>query len=201
TGARAGPTRAGPCGAGRPGPEPASLTLAGLERPRAPRVLWRMRWEAVRAVATAPFRPDRAGLAVVQPPRDPRLFYVVDDDAAAREGLREQLTLAGAEVVTFPGEMELLSAVAHRPPAAVLLDVVLERVDGIRLCRRLAEHPSTRGTPIYVMSGLGGAQLRRQALDTGATEFLVKPIDRAVLARVLGRHRLGQRARPGAGTD
>ena len=41
--------------------------------------------------------------------------------------------------------------------------------------------------------GLGGALLRQQALDAGATEFLVKPIDRAVLARILERHRLGQR--------
>jgi CheY-like chemotaxis protein len=79
--------------------------------------------------------------------------------------------------------------------------VVLERVDGIRLCRRLAEHPATRGTPVYVMSGLGGPQVRRQALEAGATEFLVKPIDRAMLARVLERSRSGQRERPRAGTE
>jgi len=190
----AGPEAARAFRAGqRPRPEPADLTLAGLERPRASRVLWRMRWEAVRAVVTAPFHPAERTAPVLQPPRDPRLIYVVDDDDGAREGLREQLSLGGAEVVTFSGEMELLAAVAHRPPSAVLLDVVLERVDGISLCRRLAEHPSTRGTPVYVMSGLGGALLRRQALDAGATEFLVKPIDRAVLARILERHHLGQR--------
>jgi CheY-like chemotaxis protein len=83
----------------------------------------------------------------------------------------------------------------------VLLDVVLERVDGVRLCRRLAEHPSTRGTPVYLISGLGGPQLRRQALEAGATEFLVKPIDRAMLARILARSGAGQRERPGAGTE
>ena len=126
---------------------------------------------------------------------------MVDDDPDAREGLREQLSLGGAEVVTFPGELELLAAVAHRPPAAVLLDVVLERVDGIRLCRKLAQHPSTRGTPVYVMSGLGGPQLRRQALEAGAAEFLVKPLDRAMLARVLERSRPGQRERPRTGTE
>jgi CheY-like chemotaxis protein len=82
----------------------------------------------------------------------------------------------------------------------VLLDVVLERVDGIRLCRKLAEHPSTRGTAVYVMSGLGGPQLRRQAIEAGASEFLVKPIDRAMLARVLEQSRTGHRARPDAGS-
>ena len=140
-------------------------------------------------------------MPVLQPPRDPTLIYVVDDDADAREALTEQLSLDGAEEVTFAGELELLAAVAHRPPAAVLLDVVLERVDGIRLCRRLAAHPSTRGTPVYVMSGLGGPQLGRQALEAGATEFLMKPIDRAMLARILERSRSGHRERPGAGTD
>jgi CheY-like chemotaxis protein len=198
---RAGSEAARAFRGGRPPAEPPDLTLAGLERPRVRRVLWRMRWEAVRALATAPFRPPERVAPVLQPPRDPGLIYVVDDDADAREGLREQLSLGGAEVVTFADELELLAAVAHRPPAAVLLDVVLERVDGIRLCRKLAEHPSTRGTPVYVMSGLGGPQLRRQALEAGASEFLVKPIDRAMLARVLERSRPGHRARPGAGTD
>ena len=179
----------------------ADLIIAGLERPRPTRVLWRMRWEAMRALAMAPFRSPEQIPPVLQPPRDPRLIYVVDDDPDAREGLREQLSLGGAEVVTFPGELELLAAVAHRPPAAVLLDVVLERVDGIRLCRRLAQHPSTRGTPVYVMSGLGGPQLRRQALEAGAAEFLVKPLDRAMLARVLERSRPGQRERPRTGTE
>jgi FixJ family two-component response regulator len=54
---------------------------------------------------------------------------------------------------------------------------------------------------VYVMSGLGGPQLRRQALEAGAAEFLVKPLDRAMLARVLGRSRAGQRERPRTGTD
>ena len=188
-------------GGQRPRAEPADLTLAGLERPRASRVLWRMRWEALRALVTAPFRPPERPAPALQPPRDLRLIYVVDDDADAREGLSEQLTLGGAEVVTFSGELELLAAVAHRPPSAVLLDVVLERVDGIRLCRRLVEHPSTRGTPVYLMSGLGGVLLRRQALDAGAAEFLVKPIDRAMLARILERHRPGQRERTSPATD
>jgi CheY-like chemotaxis protein len=198
----AGPDAARAFRAGqRPRPEPPDLILAGLERPRPGRVLWHMRWEAVRALARGPFRSAEHVPPVLQPPRDPRLIYVVDDDADAREGLAEQLSLGGAEVVTFAGELELLAAVAHRPPAAVLLDVVLERVDGIRLCRRLAQHPSTRGTPVFVMSGLGGPQLRRQALEAGAAEFLVKPIDRAMLARVLEHGGAGQRGRPRTGTE
>ena len=188
-------------GGQQPRPVPADLTLAGLDRPRATPVLWRMRWQAVRTLLTAPLRPPEQAAPLLQPPRDPRLIYVVDDDPDTREGLREQLSLGGAEVVTFPGELELLAAVAHRPPAAVLLDVVLERVDGIRLCRQLVGHPATRGTPVYVMSGLGGSQLRRQALEAGAAEFLVKPLDRAMLARILERHRLAQRERPWPGTD
>src|SRR5262249_40970941 len=78
-------------GGQRPRAELPELTLAGLERPRATRVLWRMRWEAVRSLATAPFRPPERLAPVVQPPRDPRVIYVVDDDPDAREALREQL--------------------------------------------------------------------------------------------------------------
>jgi len=173
--------------------EPADLTLAGLERPRVARLLWRLRWEALRETMVAPFRAREALAPVLQPPRDPHLIYVVDDDPGTREVLQESLTLGGAEVVAFASELELLAAVAHRPPSVVLLDVVLERVDGIRLCRRLTRHPATRGTPVYLMSGLGGPQLRRQALEAGATDFLAKPIDRAMLARILGRSPHAQR--------
>jgi len=194
----AGPSAARAFRAGRTtAPEAVEVTLAGLERPRPIRLLWRMRWEALREGLSAPFRAPAPPRPVLQPPRDPRLFYVVDDDPGAREGLRERLTLSGAEVITFAGELELLSAVAHHPPAAVLLDVVLERVDGIRLCRRLSEHPATRGTPVYVMSGLGGLQLRSEALAAGAADFLPKPLDRAMIARILERHRLGAQL-PGA---
>lgn len=173
-----------------PAAQATEVTLAGLERLDFRRLRRAARWEAFRELFLArPRRPD-PGAVLLQPPRQSRLFYVVDDDLASRESVCEQLQLSGAEVERLESELDLVSAVAHTPPAAVLLDVVLERVDGIRLCRALVSHPATRGTPVYLMSGMPGATMRRLALEAGATAFLVKPLDNAAFAFLAQRHGL-----------
>jgi CheY-like chemotaxis protein len=168
----------------------AEVTLAGLERLGVRRLRRAARWEAFRELFLARSRRPDPGAVLLQPPRQSRLFYVVDDDLASRESICEQLQLSGAEVQRLESELDLVSAVARTPPAAVLLDVVLERVDGIRLCRALVSHPATRGTPVYLMSGMPGATMRRQALEAGATAFLVKPLDSAAFALLAHRHGL-----------
>jgi DNA-binding response OmpR family regulator len=100
----------------------------------------------------------------------------VDDDLEAREALSELLTSQGAEVVAFADELALCSAVAKRPPTAILLDIVLHWVDGLRLCRELKRHAATRTAPVYVMSGIDRPHLRQGALKAGAQAFLPKPL-------------------------
>jgi CheY-like chemotaxis protein len=101
----------------------------------------------------------------------------VDDDDVARESLQQLLENHGAEVVSFSSELALYSAVARRPPTAVLLDVVLRWVDGLRLCQGLKQHPLTRNTRVLVMSGLDLPHVRAAALEAGAEAFLPKPLD------------------------
>jgi len=188
---RAGPEAAHLFRASRAAPARiAEGTLAGLERLQIRKVRRAARWEALRELFLPRSPLPRFATVLLQPPRQPRLLYVVDDDWASRESICEQLQLVGAEVERFDSELDLVAAVAHRPPAALLLDVVLERVDGIRLCRALVSHPATRGTPVYLMSGMPGATMRRQALEAGATAFLTKPLDSAAFALLSQRHRL-----------
>ncbi|MBX5481487.1 MAG: response regulator [Myxococcaceae bacterium] len=119
------------------------------------------------------------------PEIEPSLFYVVDDDPIVRSGVAEMLEARGAEVVSFSSELALFSAVARRPPQAVLLDVVLSWVDGLRLCEELKRHPLTREVPVVVMSGLSRPWVRERALRAGAQAFLAKPITPEQLFEVL----------------
>ena len=119
----------------------------------------------------------------------PDLYYVVDDDDRAREALEELLEAKGAEVVAFASELSLYSAVARRPPTAVLLDVVLRWVDGLALCQGLKQHPLTRRTRVLVMSGLDLPHVREAALAAGAEAFLPKPVDPRLLLQRLADDR------------
>jgi signal transduction histidine kinase len=71
------------------------------------------------------------------------------------------------------------------PPDLVLLDLQMPGIDGIEVCRRLKEAPSTRLIPVLVVTANDSKEQRLAALDIGADDFLAKPIDRVeLLARV-----------------
>ncbi|MFN7131876.1 MAG: response regulator, partial [Myxococcales bacterium] len=115
------------------------------------------------------------------------LVYVVDDDPDARELLVEYLGNLGLTVRGFGNESAVLEAAARERPAAILMDVVLNWVDGLSLCRALKGHPGTAGVKLISMSGLCRDIDRQAALDSGAEAFFPKPIDLSALEKCLGR--------------
>jgi CheY-like chemotaxis protein len=119
------------------------------------------------------------------PPERERPVYVVDDDPTQRALVCEYLAAKKLPVRAFADEMSLLAAAADEPPRAVVLDLVLTWVDGIRLCRSLKSHPATRHAPVVVVSGLARSADRRAALEAGAAAFLPKPLDLEALFRFL----------------
>jgi CheY-like chemotaxis protein len=155
-------------------PTPSPVALA----PRARAAAWA---EAVSSLWRWAVEPVAASV----PTLEPELYYVVDDDVAMRESISELLLSRGAEVVSFGDELALFSAASRRRPAAILLDVVLSWVDGLRLCEELKRHPLTRDTRVIVMSGLNRPHLRERALRAGAEAFVPKPLVPERLLRVL----------------
>lgn len=151
--------------------------VLGLARLSASQLLGSARWAGMREVLTAWVRSSTEPFPVEIPSLEPDLYYVVDDDMDSREGLTQLLESMGAKVVAFADELALFCAVARRPPTAILLDVVLNWVDGLRLCEGLKRHPLTRSTRILVMSGLNRPHVRARALEAGAEAFLPKPLD------------------------
>jgi len=117
--------------------------------------------------------------------REARPIFIVEDDPAQRALLCEYLASRHLPVRAVADEVSLLAAAEEEPPRAVVLDVVLNWIDGLRLCRSLKSHPATRDTPVFVMSGLSRASDRQAALCAGATGFFPKPLDLAALAERL----------------
>jgi len=156
---------------------PFSGGVLGLPSPAPLALLGSARWAGLRQTVRSVLAPTFEPLPTMIPALEQPLFYVVDDDPDARGALTDLLEASGAKVVAFADELALYCAVARRPPTAILLDVVLNWVDGLTLCEGLKRHPLTRNTEVVVMSGLSRPHIRHRALEAGAKAFLSKPID------------------------
>jgi len=101
------------------------------------------------------------------------VVLVAERDGAVRELQRHFLEEAGYDVAfADDGEAAFMLAL-ELLPAAVVTEVLLPRLDGLSLCRRLREDAATSHIPVIVFSMLAAAG---RAADAGASAFLRKPL-------------------------
>ena len=98
---------------------------------------------------------------------------VVEDDPPLRELYRALLGAAGYSVLTVDDGVTALRCIEDRPPAAVVLDLVLPRLSGRAVYQELKERASTRHIPIVVVTGHDTSDLN----ETGIDCVLRKPLD------------------------
>ncbi|QKT06442.1 response regulator transcription factor [Gordonia sp. X0973] len=119
-------------------------------------------------------------------------ILVVDDDRAVRESLRRSLTFNGYTVDTAGDGLEALEKVVAARPDLLLLDVMMPRMDGLEVCRRLRS--AGDDLPILVLTARDSVSERVAGLDAGADDYLAKPF---ALEELLARLRaLLRRATP-----
>lgn len=124
-------------------------------------------------------------------PEDMRIL-VVDDERPVRESLERALKLEGYEVTLAEDGANALEAVAASPPDAIILDVLMPKVDGLEVCRKMRAAGNT--TPVLILTAKDEVGDRVAGLDAGADDYLVKPFAleellarlRALLRRAVG---------------
>ncbi len=120
-------------------------------------------------------------------------ILVVDDEPQMARSLRLILAGHGYDVITAPTGEAAVAEVARRIPDVILLDLMLPDIGGLDVCRRIRERSSV---PIIVLSARGEEQVKIQALDLGADDYLTKPFGAGELlarVRVALRHVAGTR--------
>ncbi|MFD9705102.1 response regulator transcription factor [Lentzea sp. NPDC059081] len=100
-------------------------------------------------------------------------ILVVDDDRAVRESLRRSLQFNGYQVETAGDGMQALESVTSARPDAMVLDVMMPRLDGLEVCRRLRS--TGDDLPILVLTARDAVSDRVSGLDAGADDYLPKP--------------------------
>ncbi|MFD9734174.1 response regulator transcription factor [Umezawaea sp. NPDC059074] len=100
-------------------------------------------------------------------------ILVVDDDRAVRESLRRSLQFNGYQVETAGDGQQALESVTTARPDAMVLDVMMPRLDGLEVCRRLRS--TGDDLPILVLTARDAVSDRVSGLDAGADDYLPKP--------------------------
>ena len=117
--------------------------------------------------------------------RDPPLILAVDDMPQNLDLLTRRLVSHGYEVATASDGEDALARVSELEPDLVLLDVMMPRMDGIEVVRRLKADPSYRHIPVILVTAKSDPRDVVDGLNAGGDDYLTKPIDHAaLLARV-----------------
>jgi two-component system response regulator MprA len=111
-------------------------------------------------------------------------ILVVDDEPAVRDSLDRALRLEGYQVDLAADGAEAQSSLTDESPDAVVLDLMMPRVDGLEVCRRM--RAAGDRTPVLVLTARDAVSDRVKGLDAGADDYLVKPF---VLDELLARLR------------
>jgi len=109
----------------------------------------------------------------------PPLVSIVDDDVSVRRSTRRLLHSAGLRAEAFASAEEFLMSGRAEETACLILDLRMPGMNGLQLQRRLAE--DSNPVPIVFVTAHSSPEEERQALQTGAIQFLQKPISKDVL--------------------
>jgi PleD family two-component response regulator len=133
-------------------------------------------------------RPEAIRKALMQSsdeaPRPPRIL-IADDTPTAAELLEEYLSDQGYELRIASDGEQTLQQVAEWQPDLILLDVMMPRLSGFEVCKRLRANPLTRDIAVLMITALDQASDFDRAVEAGTNDFVSKPIKKnQVLHRV-----------------
>lgn len=111
-------------------------------------------------------------------------ILVVEDDAALLSGLRDNLEYEGYEVLTARDGVAALTVISANKPDLILLDIVLPKLDGFEVCRRIRREGIR--TPVLMLTARGAEADRVRGFDLGTDDYVTKPFS---LPELLGRVR------------
>lgn len=122
-----------------------------------------------------------------------RALLVVEDDATLRETLAYNLRAEGYTVLTASNGVEAIDITLRNSVALVLLDLMLPRMDGLEVCRRLRARQETAQIPILMLTARNEETDKIVGLEIGADDYVTKPFSwNELRARVRAALRRGE---------
>ena len=117
-------------------------------------------------------------------------ILVVEDDHDIRELLHYNLTREGFDVSVAENGLDGYTLASSEAPDLVILDLMLPQLSGIEVCKKLRENPTTKSTPVIMLTAKGEETDIVFGLGIGADDYMVKPFSiKELIARIYTRLR------------
>jgi CheY-like chemotaxis protein len=115
------------------------------------------------------------------PPERLPVILVVDDNTQNLELIQAYLEDVDCRTVAARDGIEALDLVAKNKPDLVLLDVMMPKMSGFEVCRRLKKDPATNDIPVIMVTALNEFGDIERGIDSGTDDFVSKPVNRLEL--------------------
>ena len=109
------------------------------------------------------------------------VILVVDDNQQNLELLQAYLEDIDCEILTAADGVEALEVVSGNLPDLILLDVMMPRMSGYEVCKRLKDDPKTTDIPIIMVTALNEFGDIERGIDSGTDDFISKPVNKLEL--------------------
>ncbi|MDP6636556.1 MAG: response regulator [Phycisphaerae bacterium] len=108
-------------------------------------------------------------------------ILVVDDNEQNLELLVAYLETLECPVVTAVDGVDALDKVASEKPDLILLDIMMPRMSGFEVCRKIKSDPTTRDIPVIMVTALNELTDIERGVESGTDDFITKPVNRLEL--------------------
>lgn len=105
-----------------------------------------------------------------------RILYIEDEEEMVSM-MRLRLEAAGYEYSSAADGEEGLKKIYSEKPGMVLLDILLPKIDGLALCRKIKDDPAVKNIPVLIVSASSGKDMEAKCFAAGADDIIVKPFD------------------------
>ncbi len=108
---------------------------------------------------------------------------IVDDDKETISLLERIVAIKGHQPSSATNSVSAVEAAHSISPDVILMDILMPEVNGIQLCKIFKAIPTLKHIPIIIVSALNDAGSQRDAMNSGASDFMSKPVSADILAQ------------------
>lgn len=112
---------------------------------------------------------------------DKKTILIVEDDTNLAELVKLRLDGNGFNALTAPDGLHMLELMRKIKPDLIILDVMLPKIDGYKLCGLLKNYDPYKEIPVIIFTARSGEESKTMAIDMGGDAYIPKPFDANVL--------------------
>lgn len=104
----------------------------------------------------------------------PKKILIIEDEMSLRGALEMKLTTEGFQIIGASDGNEGLKMATEEKPDLILLDLILPKMDGITVLKKLREREDGKDIPVIILTNLSSSETVKKAISEGSTDYLVK---------------------------